>query len=58
MWDVLEAAPHDLVAHGEADEVEIGLELEVVRQLRDVKRDALLCPGRMRGNSSVLRCRR
>jgi len=43
--DVLEAAPHDLAAHGEADEMELGPELEVVGQLRDVESDALLRPG-------------
>ena len=46
--DVLEAAPHDLAAHGEAGEVELGAQLQVVGELRDVERDALLRPGRVR----------
>ena len=48
MWDVLEAAPHDLAAHGEANEVELEAELQVVGELGDVEGDALLGPARVR----------
>lgn len=44
--DVLEAAPHDLAAHGEAHEVEPGPQLQVVGELGDVDGDALLRPCR------------
>jgi hypothetical protein len=33
VWDVLEAAPHDLAAHGEAGEVELVSELKAVGEL-------------------------
>ena len=46
--DVLEAAPHDLAAHGEAGEVELGAELQGVGELLDVQGDALLRPRRVR----------
>ena len=46
--DVLEAAPHDLAAHGEAHEVEPGPQLQVVGELGDVDGDALLRPCRVR----------
>ena len=46
--DVLEAAPHDLAAHGEAGEVELGAELQGVGELLDVQGDALLRPTRVR----------
>lgn len=48
MWDVLEAAPHDFTAHGEADEVELGAQLQVVGELLDVEGDALLRRCRVR----------
>jgi hypothetical protein len=47
VWDVLEAAPHDLAAHGEANEVKLRTKLQVVGELLDVKGDALLTPGRV-----------
>jgi hypothetical protein len=46
--DVLEAAPHDLAAHGEAGEVELGAELQGVGELLDVEGDAPLRPRRVR----------
>jgi hypothetical protein len=48
VWDVLEAAPHDLAAHGEASKVELATQLQVVGELGDVEGDALLGPGRVR----------
>jgi hypothetical protein len=46
--DVLEAAPHDLPAHGEAGEVEPVAELHGVGELLDVQGDALVGPSRVR----------
>lgn len=40
--DVFEAAPHDFPAHGVADEVELGAELQPVGEPFDVERNAVL----------------
>jgi hypothetical protein len=47
VWDVLEAAPHDLAAHGEAGEVELVSELKAVGELLDIECHAILGPPRM-----------
>jgi hypothetical protein len=55
VWDVLEAAPHDLAAHGEASEVELVAELKAVGKLLDIERDAILGPARVRVTLSIPR---
>jgi hypothetical protein len=47
VWDVLEAAPHDLAAHGEAGEVELAAELKAIDELLDIEHDAILSPARV-----------
>jgi hypothetical protein len=53
VWDVLEAAPHDLTAHGEASEVELVAELKAIGELLDIERDAILGPVRVRVALSI-----
>jgi hypothetical protein len=47
VWDVLEAAPHDLAAHREVGEVELVVELKAVGELLDIEHDAILGSARV-----------